>query len=348
MEEKILIKGKFLKTNILVSSLGGIAIIFGIIGLALFINGYVPYTNNTAFEGLILLCIAGAFLVIATLFYLIMNNCEIIISSKKVSGKIKFGKRVDLPINQISSVGQGWFKSITVATSSGIIRFWLLENRQEVFSAISDLLSQIQNNPQTISVNSISGNADELKKFKELLDSGIITQDEFNNKKGQLLGLSQTNTDNHEFMPDNFNTKIENPEDETEQKLKSSEFAELNKKKPFILILLIASIVSALFLFSKVNKTHIPSEDFKVCDYSGNAILENDDIQSAKKKISNGQHCIELKLSREGQEKFAEATKVISKSKKNYTYVMQDEIVISIPYVTQEINTDTLLITIAE
>ena len=31
--------------------------------------------------------------------------------------------------------------------------------------------------------------ADELKKFKELLDMGIITQDEFNAKKKQLLGL---------------------------------------------------------------------------------------------------------------------------------------------------------------
>ncbi len=32
-------------------------------------------------------------------------------------------------------------------------------------------------------------NADELKKFKELLDSGIITQEEFDEKKNQLLGL---------------------------------------------------------------------------------------------------------------------------------------------------------------
>jgi len=31
--------------------------------------------------------------------------------------------------------------------------------------------------------------ADELKKFKELLDSGVITQEEFDTKKKQLLGL---------------------------------------------------------------------------------------------------------------------------------------------------------------
>ena len=37
-------------------------------------------------------------------------------------------------------------------------------------------------------VNQVS-DADELKKFKELLDMGIITQEEFDAKKKQLLGL---------------------------------------------------------------------------------------------------------------------------------------------------------------
>jgi len=32
-------------------------------------------------------------------------------------------------------------------------------------------------------------NAEELKKYKVLLDSGIITQEEFDAKKKQLLGL---------------------------------------------------------------------------------------------------------------------------------------------------------------
>ena len=34
----------------------------------------------------------------------------------------------------------------------------------------------------------VSG-ADELKKYKDLLDSGVITQEEFDAKKKQLLGL---------------------------------------------------------------------------------------------------------------------------------------------------------------
>ena len=37
--------------------------------------------------------------------------------------------------------------------------------------------------------NTSDGTADELKKYKELLDAGVITQEEFDLKKKQLLGL---------------------------------------------------------------------------------------------------------------------------------------------------------------
>ena len=40
-----------------------------------------------------------------------------------------------------------------------------------------------------INNNQITTNADELKKYKDLLDNGTITQEEFNEKKKQLLGL---------------------------------------------------------------------------------------------------------------------------------------------------------------
>lgn len=46
---------------------------------------------------------------------------------------------------------------------------------------------QLSNTSQT-SAHIISS-ADELKKYKELLDSGVITEEEFNTKKKQLLGL---------------------------------------------------------------------------------------------------------------------------------------------------------------
>ena len=44
--------------------------------------------------------------------------------------------------------------------------------------------------PETVIIaNSQSTSVDELKRYKDLLDSGAITQEEYDNKKKQLLGL---------------------------------------------------------------------------------------------------------------------------------------------------------------
>lgn len=195
MEEKIIIKGKFSKTNILMIIFGIIALIFAILSCVYLVDFIDHYRRPDFYayceEFPIYFTIAIVFLVATIISYFAMNRCEIVVTNKKVFGKVKFGERVDLPLNQISSVGQGLFKSISVATSSGIIRFWLLSNRQEVFSAISELLSQFQNsnNQTVIHKEEQLSSADELKKYKDLLDSGVITQEEFDAKKKQLLGL---------------------------------------------------------------------------------------------------------------------------------------------------------------
>ena len=50
----------------------------------------------------------------------------------------------------------------------------------------SVVMIEAQNKPQ---VTAAVSSADELKKFKELLDGGVISQEEFDAKKKQLLGL---------------------------------------------------------------------------------------------------------------------------------------------------------------
>ena len=120
-----------------------------------------------------------------------MSGCNITVTNKRVYGIVAFRHRVDLPFDMISSVGSGYFDSIAVATSSGKICFWFVANRNEVFSTISSCLIERQGNSSVKpeNQNTTLSNADELKKYKELLDSGIITQEEFDAKKKQLLGL---------------------------------------------------------------------------------------------------------------------------------------------------------------
>ncbi len=58
------------------------------------------------------------------------------------------------------------------------------------FAKRSSFIADTKETQQTV-VNNIqeTTNADELKKYKDLLDSGAITQEEFENKKKELLGL---------------------------------------------------------------------------------------------------------------------------------------------------------------
>lgn len=58
---------------------------------------------------------------------------------------------------------------------------------EKVNTYLQQQLRAVKTNPtQPTTTNS---SADEIKKYKELLDSGIITQEEFDLKKKQLLGL---------------------------------------------------------------------------------------------------------------------------------------------------------------
>lgn len=137
--------------------------------------------------------IAICLFVIAWVFYFIVSRSEISVTDKRVFGRSLFGKRVDLPMDAISAVGTSFLSGISVSTASGAIRFFCIKNNGEIHKAISDLLLERQSKPKaeatTIKQEIPQSNAEELKKFKELLDSGIITQEEFDAKKKQLLGL---------------------------------------------------------------------------------------------------------------------------------------------------------------
>ena len=58
-----------------------------------------------------------------------------------------------------------------------------------IFKDILQMLENYRATPKAPAASSGVSAADELKKFKELLDMGIITQEEFKAKKKQLLGL---------------------------------------------------------------------------------------------------------------------------------------------------------------
>lgn len=151
---------------------------------------YLDYNDNPA-DNLFWLWIycGGAGVISGLIIFWLMNPCALTITNTCVIGKASFGKRVDLPVSQISSVGLGSSGRITIATSSGKIHFWLLANREEVHSELAKVINKVQVEKAYATNTPTQSNADELRKYKELLDDGVISQEEFDAKKKQLLGL---------------------------------------------------------------------------------------------------------------------------------------------------------------
>jgi hypothetical protein len=133
--------------------------------------------------------VLAAFLfVCGVIFCLCWIRVELTVTNKRIYGKAAFGKRVDLPIDSISAIGTSMLWGIDIGTSSGRIHFKFVENNDKIHSVLSKLLVERQQE-KTLSNIQTASSADELKKFKELLDSGAITQEEFNLKKERILGL---------------------------------------------------------------------------------------------------------------------------------------------------------------
>lgn len=138
-----------------------------------------------------------AIFIMAFLGYVIysrLSKVNIVVTDKRVYGNDAWGKRVDLPLDSITAVGTSLLSGIAVTTASGAIKFLMLKNRDDIHKEISKLLINRQGKERPVAETIIKqemlqSNADELKKYKDLLDEGIISQEEFDAKKKQLLDL---------------------------------------------------------------------------------------------------------------------------------------------------------------
>lgn len=142
--------------------------------------------------GKALLPVLVAYIVPTGLLALLTAPVEMTVTTERVYGTGSWGKKVDLPIDTISSISSSILGGIIIGTSSGRIKFAGLGNKKEIYRCISDLLVARQKThtavvqPQAPAPTSA---ADELAKYKNLLDSGVITQAEFDAKKKEVLGL---------------------------------------------------------------------------------------------------------------------------------------------------------------
>ena len=138
--------------------------------------------------------------IIATIIYLAHKSCSLTITDKNVKGKTLFGKEVVLPLYMVSAYSTTkFFSTISIATSSGMTKFSLIENYKEIGDILSGLINERQANTTVENNTTASGEKstvssemdamDKVLKLKSLLDAGAITEEEYEKKKKELLGL---------------------------------------------------------------------------------------------------------------------------------------------------------------
>lgn len=136
----------------------------------------------------------------------IVKGCSLQLDKDEVNGnrkKLFSNKSLNLPIEKVDSItiensiinkllgGE----TIAVRSASGLIKFICVYNASEfvdkTLSAIKDYKESAKSVSENIQHNSEnrSNSVDDIMKLKQLLDAGIITQEEFDAKKKELLNL---------------------------------------------------------------------------------------------------------------------------------------------------------------
>ena len=150
------------------------------------------YWDVDEYYGPIVIAAAGLFFIIALILWIVelsLKRTSMTVTDKRVYG-FAGRVRVDLPLDSVTAISLGGMKSVSVTSASGAIKFSLIKNRDEIYDAVSALLVERQNKKSApIAAAPAVDNAEQIKKFKELFDNGIISEEEFEAKKKQLLGL---------------------------------------------------------------------------------------------------------------------------------------------------------------
>lgn len=191
MNEKILAEGsnnakKFLST---MTAIGAVLAFLVVVVYPFVLGGGLETFLWWWWQGLILVI---PYVIVVALIYFAMCKTELVVTDKRVYGKTAWGKRVDLPLDSVSAIGSfQTLKGVSISTASGQINFKLIKNSDAIYQTVSRLLLERQQGKSVSMVadTSKSDDVEQLQKLKGLLNSGVITQEEFDAKKKQLLGL---------------------------------------------------------------------------------------------------------------------------------------------------------------
>lgn len=103
---------------------------------------YIFYIVGSHFDSFLELFCIGSLLVIAgILIKKKLSKCLLILSNKAVYGFDFWGRRVELPLAQVTAIKKCVFGGIEISHSTGKIKFLLMKNRDTVFAEVVKALN---------------------------------------------------------------------------------------------------------------------------------------------------------------------------------------------------------------
>ena len=126
------------------------------------------------------------------------NRVSIVVTNCKIICNYGYKASVNIPIDSISSItmNSSFLSAIGFTCAGNSFKMFYIENRKEIIEVINELIVEnTMDRKQVvapITKDQTTNNVDiatELKKYKKLLDDGLITQEEFETKKKKLLDL---------------------------------------------------------------------------------------------------------------------------------------------------------------
>lgn len=124
---------------------------------------------------------------ITNLLYSRDKKTELSILDNAIIGKKSNGKTVQFLLKDIKSVETTKKHGLKIMGSGIRYDIHLIQNAEEMKNIMMDMLAEVQHEQPVMAV--VGSSVNDIKEYKELLDAGIITQEEFDAKKKQLLGL---------------------------------------------------------------------------------------------------------------------------------------------------------------
>lgn len=119
--------------------------------------------------------------------YIAEKKMELVVNDDSVVAKKKNGQNVEFLLKDIKSVETTKTSGLVITGTGFKYRINQISNGEEIKEAIMRMLAKMSTAESTVVAP--TSDAKSIMEYKELLDNGIITQEEFDAKKKQLLGL---------------------------------------------------------------------------------------------------------------------------------------------------------------